>query len=132
MSFKGRENVYICQRCGGHTVTVDVDEGVTPFSIRCRAGNGRCPGLAYSAMYPAGERPAHIPPPSWEWYRPTEKEAREVDARAPGSLDHARNGGLFLRRKGTLTMDGAAPGKECRQSRRRAGREQAKREGGVR
>lgn len=32
-----RINVYVCQKCGGHTVTVDVDEGVTPFMIGCHA-----------------------------------------------------------------------------------------------
>ena len=30
-------NVYVCQKCGGLTVTVDVDEGVTPFMLGCRA-----------------------------------------------------------------------------------------------
>src|SRR3974377_965449 len=30
------ENVYTCRKCGGHTVTVDRDEGVTPFMIGCR------------------------------------------------------------------------------------------------
>jgi len=28
-----RENVYTCPKCHGHTVTVDVDEGVTPLTI---------------------------------------------------------------------------------------------------
>jgi hypothetical protein len=34
---EARINVYVCQKCGGHTVTVDVDEGVTPFMIGCHA-----------------------------------------------------------------------------------------------
>lgn len=32
-----RINVYVCRKCGGYTVTVDVDEGVTPFMIGCHA-----------------------------------------------------------------------------------------------
>jgi len=32
-----RINVYVCRKCGGHTVTVDVDHGVTPFMIGCHA-----------------------------------------------------------------------------------------------
>ena len=32
-----RVNVYVCRKCGDHTVTVDVDEGVTPFMIGCHA-----------------------------------------------------------------------------------------------
>lgn len=32
-----RINVYVCRKCGGHTVTVDVDDGVTPFMIGCHA-----------------------------------------------------------------------------------------------
>lgn len=30
---ESRINVYICEKCGGHTTTVDVDEGVTPFMM---------------------------------------------------------------------------------------------------
>ena len=100
---KGRENVYVCPVCQGFTVTVDVDEGVTPAFIDCRAsGNERdCLGMAASSFYPEGPRPAHIPPPAWEWYKPTITEARAEDRKFSGMADPARRGGLFLRRRQT-------------------------------
>lgn len=99
-----RINVYTCRECGGHTVTVDVDEGVTPFMIRCRAGKEvdaadagilrynqaleeygirirprptvkrGCHGMAYSSFYPRGPKPPHIGEPAWEWYKPTDAD----------------------------------------------------------
>ena len=96
-----RENVYTCQKCGGYTVTVDVDEGVTPFMLGCRADGTEhgCDGPAYSAGYPKGPRPAHIPEPAWEWYRPTPKEQKKMDKKWPGYMDHFNNGGLAIRKR---------------------------------
>lgn len=98
---KGRENVYVCEQCGGFTVTVDIDDGVTPFMLGCRAlgEEGLCEGLAYSELYPPGPRPPHIPAPAWEWYKPT---AQELKASTPGMQAHAAQGGLFLRKRGEL------------------------------
>jgi hypothetical protein len=94
----GQENVYTCPDCGGYTVTIDVDDGVTPFLLGCRASGraGDCKGMAQSAFYPKGPRPFHFPPPAWEWYRPTEEEFSRLN---PGMKDHVRNGGLDIRRK---------------------------------
>ena len=78
-------NVYRCEECNGYTVTIDVHEGVTPFLLDCRA-NGKsrvdrdpeaCNGMARSSMY----RPVFFfgPGPwipAWEWYAPTEEEAK--------------------------------------------------------
>lgn len=94
-----RINVYICPECGGETVTVEHDNGhdrgVTPFLLRCRAHGVEptktsCPGMARSCMYrpPSGHRM-----PSWEWYRPSDEEAR---AAGPAMAEHARKGGYFL------------------------------------
>jgi|HubBroStandDraft_2_1064218.scaffolds.fasta_scaffold74636_4 hypothetical protein len=93
-----RENVYTCEKCGGYTVTVDIDEGVTPFMLKCRASGkeGDCEGVALSAMYPKGPRPAHIPEPSWEWYKPS---AKEIAAMPASWRDHYRKGGLHLRKR---------------------------------
>jgi len=89
-----RENVYRCP--AGHlTVTVDVDEGVTPFIITCRSGS--CQEAASSSFYPKSPRPAQIPAPEWEWYRPTDKQAKKKDRQFPGTWDHVRNGGLLIR-----------------------------------
>lgn len=108
MSLKGRENVYTCAKCGGYTVTVDLDEGTTPFMIGCRA-SGRereCDGLASSAFYPPGPRPAHIPPAAWEWYRPTRQQAKRLDRKWPGMLDHVARGGLHLRPRRAARAEG--------------------------
>ena len=96
-SLKGRENVYTCDKCGGYTVTRDVDDGVTPFMIGCRSSGkeGDCDGKAYSSFYPKGPRPARIPAPSWEWYKPSDAE---VSAMPESWRDHFRRGGLNLRK----------------------------------
>lgn len=96
MSLKGRENVYTCRNCGGHTVTIDVDEGVTPFLLDCRASGreGDCDGIAQSACYPKGLRPPQIPAPAWEWYKPSPSEARKLNR---AMKQHVRAGGLLIR-----------------------------------
>lgn len=97
MSFKGKTNVYACAECRGATVTIDVDEGVTPFSIPCLANGeaGVCQGIARSCMY----RPAMFPrdvelTPRFEWYKP-KVEHVELSCR-----DHVAAGGLLLRKVG--------------------------------
>ena len=97
-----RENVYTCQKCGGLTVTIDIDEGTTPFMIRCRAKDvfalavPYCDGQAVSSFYPKGPRPAHIPAPEWEWYRPDDDETSKQNA---ATKEHIERGGLLLRRR---------------------------------
>jgi predicted RNA-binding Zn-ribbon protein involved in translation (DUF1610 family) len=102
--FQPKENVYVCPKCGQFTVTVDIDEGTTPFMLRCRASGfeGDCNGMAVSQLYPQGPRPANIPEPAWEWYKPSEKELRKCHD--TGMREHARLGGLFIRRR-----DGVEP-----------------------
>jgi hypothetical protein len=97
-----RINVYTCQVCGKHSVTVDVDKGVTQSMIGCRAQNGsrrKCIGMAYSSFYPRGPKPAHIGEPQWEWYKPTDEQLK---AHYSGGLleqmrEHVAKGGLDLR-----------------------------------
>ena len=98
MSLVGRENVYTCPKCGGYTVTVDVDDGVTPFLLNCRASGeeGKCDGKATSAFYPKSPRPPRIPPPAWEWYAPSAEETAKL---SPGMRDHVEQGGLLIRKK---------------------------------
>ena len=97
----GRENVYTCETCGGYTVTVDRDAGVTPMFLACRASGAldidTCAGIAVSAGYPNVARPPYIPPPAWEWYRPTTRETHGLDAE---TFAHVRQGGLLLRKIG--------------------------------
>lgn len=92
MSCVGKVNVYTCPVCRGETVTIDVDEGVTPFMIACRA-TARCNGWAKSSMY--RPRTGHAPP-AWEWYKPSASEAAKL---SPGMRAHVEMGGLDLRRK---------------------------------
>src|SRR3990167_2030816 len=104
-----RINVYRCEyHC--NTVTVDVDHGVTPFMIGCRSRSrpdrpiakdkldkkGFCIGTGMSCFYPKVPRPAHIPEPSWEWFKPTKEEFEMLDIEQKDE-NHFKQGGLFLR-----------------------------------
>lgn len=95
-----RINVYTCEKCGGETVTVDVDEGTTPYMLGCRANGkerpapGACTGMAQSSFYQP--RPGRAPP-AWEWYRMTDEEAATLDRKWPGFLVHHKAGGLNIR-----------------------------------
>jgi hypothetical protein len=101
VTFQGRENVYTCNRCGGFTVTVDLEEGTTPFMIDCRASGeqGDCEGDAHSAFYPKKPWPDHVPStPAWEWYRPKGPEVRKLNK---AMREHFQNGGLLIRKRVT-------------------------------
>lgn len=101
-----KRNVYVCQKCRGHTVTVDRHEGVTPFMIECRVGGmkpdlERCDGMMHSRFY--RDPLAYLSVPEWEWFRPTDAELDEyvkhIDPRAEvGTRKHVAMGGLLLRR----------------------------------
>lgn len=92
---RGRVNAYLCRDCRGYTMTVDVDEGVTPFMLRCRAEgeHGDCGGKAQSLFY---RLPPALPEPAWEFYRPDEAELATLDR---ASRAHVQQGGLLLRAK---------------------------------
>jgi hypothetical protein len=104
-SLEPKINVYVCQfNC--LTVTVDVDEGVTPFMIQCRSRStkgrpiekklldehGFCVGTAQSSFYPTGPKPSRIGDPKWEWYIPETNKGLSV-----GEAEHVKKGGLLLR-----------------------------------
>ena len=57
---KGEENVYVCQKCGGLTVTLDRDQGTTPFMIGCRASGkeGDCDPPARKCGAPSRPGPS--------------------------------------------------------------------------
>lgn len=95
----GRMNVYTCRLCRGYTVTIDRDEGTTPFLIGCRASGreGDCKGQAESAFYPQGPKPPHIPEPAWEWVT----FSGDIEKLPPMQREHARLGGLFLQKIGS-------------------------------
>lgn len=100
MGFQGRFNVYTCPD-GHQTVTLDVDDGVTPMFLGCRHDGTEtaCNLMAESACYPDGPMPESLREAyeefGWEWYRPSMKWARR---QGPEMLDHVERGGLVLRR----------------------------------
>lgn len=90
----GSINAWVCDRCAAPTVSVDIEDGVTPMFLACRATPG-CKGRAISRGYPKGEPPAEIIDAlAWEWYRPTPKQARRMGA---DMAEHVAKGGLDLR-----------------------------------
>lgn len=114
----GERNAYYCQTCRGYIVTVNLNDGTTPFMLACRVKgepgdpDNDCRGLMRSMYYPAQPWPKTddydnpIPTePTYEWYilDPIEwkrlaKKARHGDSASEQTLDHITRGGLLLRR----------------------------------
>lgn len=87
MSFQGRKNIYVCDDCEAQLITIDRDEGTTPFMTACPVCNGMTVSKCYRV--PQDIVPTH------EWYRPDTNEYRTI--KNPGTLDHIDRGGLILR-----------------------------------
>lgn len=87
----GDRNVYVCRTCGKWLTTVHHDPGVTPAFLACRATPG-CEGRASSGWYRTP--PGGFPEPTHEWYRPTKRKLRRMDA---WTRDHVTRGGVLLR-----------------------------------
>lgn len=83
-----RLNRYTCQKCRGSIVTVDADEGTTPFMLGCRATEG-CNGDMHSSFY----RVAGTPAPQFEWRKATPEEYAAAD---PAMQQHFDMGGLDI------------------------------------
>ena len=83
-----RLNRYTCQSCRGSIVTVDRDEGTTPFMLLCRATKG-CHGHMYSSFYRVDGAPA----PQYEWRKATPAEYSASD---PAMRQHFDMGGLDI------------------------------------
>lgn len=88
MEKAGMKNGYTCQDCGKSIVTINIDDGTTPFMILCRATKG-CEGMMYSSFYsiPQGL------PAQYEWFKP-----KSFDGYSPEMKEHFRKGGLDLRK----------------------------------
>jgi len=85
----GKKNIYVCDTCRGHIVTVDIDAGVTPFIVsRCRSTPG-CEGKMTSSLYRVFDQTMRA---DFEWYRPP--AAQQI---SDGERQHVRKGGLLLR-----------------------------------
>lgn len=90
MSFKGKKKRYYCDRCGREFITIDRDEGTTPFITSCQ-NEDPCTGSAYSQLYRIDQSLT----PTHEWYRATDDEAMKMKLH---SREHHGMGGLFLRK----------------------------------
>lgn len=87
----GAINIYTCNICAGHVVTVNRDQGATAFVIRCRATEG-CLGEMISHFYKVDQGLKA----TWQWYSP--RSAGERKKVTGGWLaDHVAMGGLMLR-----------------------------------
>jgi hypothetical protein len=88
-TFQGKKNIYTCDACKGHVVTVDRDHGVTPFMIECKA-TAFCKGMMKSSMYRVFDQDMRA---GFEWSRPTAPEIVK-----PHLQSHVDQGGLLLRK----------------------------------
>lgn len=82
MSFPGRINEYRCDECHGVMVTIDVDEGDTPYFVNCQLRVNRwidgttrlmgdvCGGRSVSALYDCSQRQ----PARFEWVQATARD----------------------------------------------------------
>jgi len=87
---KGEKNIYQCTDCCGVVVTIDRDEGVTPFMIDCKATKG-CTGIMESHFY----RCDQMYRAEFEWYRPGRLERLFLNRQ---TKEHFKMGGLILRK----------------------------------
>lgn len=90
-TFLGKKNIYTCEVCFGHVVTVDADEGVTPFMIQCQATEG-CKGIMHSSMYRVFDQSMR---PDLVWFKPSKEDLIKLDA---NTREHVAKGGLIYRK----------------------------------
>jgi hypothetical protein len=91
MSLQGKKNIYTCEACRGHVVTVDKDAGTTPFMIGCKVTEG-CNGKMTSSFYRVFDQKMAA---AYEWYRPDATEITTLDS---ATRHHVELGGLLLRK----------------------------------
>lgn len=89
---KNKKNVYVCQTCRKKIVTIDIDEGVTPFMIDCKATK-ECNGTMYSSFYSVDQ----LLEPEFEWYKPTSFDHYPEEYRE-NMIKHVEDGGLDIRK----------------------------------
>lgn len=83
-------NIYVCRKCRGHIVTRHVDQGTTPFMLKCRATEG-CEGTMESSFYRVADQTMRA---THEWYKPNAEEYRTLSSPAKHHVDM---GGVLLR-----------------------------------
>lgn len=118
-----RINAYQCEY-GCVITTVDVDHGVTPFSIKCRAKarpdrplnpklvdkHGECKGMANSCFYPKSPLPKNLRSPEWQWEKQSESTFAYAAKRYGVSIEEIK--GSYRDQPNQLILvprDGKAP-----------------------
>lgn len=81
-----RINAYDCSNCDYQIITIDRDEGTTPFMITCP----KCKEMAMSNFYRVAQNLA----PTHEFYRPNQEE---YDTLLGEEKEYIGKGGLILR-----------------------------------
>lgn len=87
--FQGKKNRYCCEVCKKSIITVDRDEGVTPFMLPCMRTEG-CKGPMTSRFYQVEDV---WPEPVYEWRKPTPKQYKRM---SPAMREHIDMGGLEI------------------------------------
>jgi hypothetical protein len=82
-----KKNLYHCDTCQKEIVTIDSDNGVTPFMLLCRA-TPRCNGMMTSSFYKCNQSLVA----TFEFYRP--ETIKGLDR---ATQEHVKQGGLLLR-----------------------------------
>ena len=86
MESKGEINQYVCDTCGFTITTINADDGVTPFMMRCH-NSSECKGTMKSKVYRVDQKLK----PTHKWYRPDSLVRLTAWER-----DHVDKGGLIL------------------------------------
>jgi hypothetical protein len=89
--YQGKKNIYVCDQCHGHIVTVDRDAGTTPFTTDCCV-TVSCKGWMKSSMYRVFDQDIAA---THEWYKPSSVEAESMPQHVQHHIDQ---GGLLLRK----------------------------------
>ena len=89
MSSQYKKNMYICDDCETVYITIDRDQGITPFLMSCKTN--KCEGMAQSSLYRVNQNIV----PDHEWYYP---DKEEYIKQGPSTKQHIDKGGLLLRK----------------------------------
>jgi hypothetical protein len=87
-----KRNAYYCKACKRVTITVDVNEGVTPMFILCPHCN--CSATSFMYQLPGA---LHLGVEAdYEWYKP---DAKETLMLSKAEAEHVFKGGLLMRKR---------------------------------
>ncbi|HUX00819.1 MAG TPA: hypothetical protein VMY35_07550 [Phycisphaerae bacterium] len=87
MEKRGLVNAYQCRVCAEVVMTITMNTGTTPASMRCSCREG---AMKWSCWYRISGH-FDLLPVTHAWYRP-----RSGDGLDPPTLDHLQHGGLIL------------------------------------